>query len=191
MEDYIGTIKIFAFNFAPRNWASCDGQLLSIAQNQALFSLIGTIYGGDGRTTFALPDLRGKIAIGEGTGPGLSPRPIGQVGGSETNVMSLAQLPAHDHQTNLDGQGINAGVSIPAVNDDGTTDETENNILANSAGSYAAASAADTSLGAFNAAVTGTANSSTVGSSAPINNMQPYLSLNYCICLQGLFPPRN
>ena len=191
MQPMIGEMRMFGGNFAPRGWAFCKGQLLAISQHTALFSILGTTYGGDGRTTFGLPDLRGRAGIGDGTGPGLTNRRLGEQGGSQENVLSANQMAAHTHQTNFDGQGVNAGVSIPAVNDDGTTDETENNILANSAGSYAAASAADTTLGAFSAAVTGTANSSSVGSGAPINNMQPYLAVSYCICIEGIYPPRS
>ena len=125
MEEYIGTVKAFGFGFAPRNWASCDGQLLPIASYTALFSLLGTTYGGDGRTTFGLPDLRGHAPIGDGTAPGFSNRPLGQKGGSETNTLSTAQMPAHGHVVALDGQGITSQVAIPTVNDEGTLEETE------------------------------------------------------------------
>ncbi len=94
-DPFVGEIRMFAGNFAPRNFAFCDGQLVAISQNNALFSLFGTIYGGDGRTTFGLPDLRGRVPLHMGTGPGLSPRPIGQKGGSETVALSAANLPAH------------------------------------------------------------------------------------------------
>ena len=96
-EPFIGQIQPFAFNFAPRNWALCDGQLLPISQNTALFSLIGTTYGGDGRTTFGLPDLRGRVPIHQGHGPGLSSYVIGQTGGSATNTLTQAQMPSHTH----------------------------------------------------------------------------------------------
>ena len=105
-EPFIGEIRIFGFNFAPRGWALCDGQLLPISQNSALFSLLGTIYGGDGRTTFALPDLRGRAALHEGTGPGLSPRQLGQRSGSETNTLTVNQLPPHTHQARADTQSM-------------------------------------------------------------------------------------
>ena len=192
MEEYLGTIKAFGFNFAPRGWAQCHGQLLPINQYDALFSLLGTTYGGDGRTTFGLPDLRGHVPIGDGTAPGFSNRRLGQKGGSETNVLNATQLPAHHHAVNFAGQNINASVSVPAVNDDGTLEETENNIIANHANAFAAASAADTTLGAFSAPVTGTANSGNTGSSAQVNNMQPFLSLNFCIYIVGgIYPPRS
>ena len=191
MEEYIGTIKAFGFGFAPRGWASCDGQLMPISGNDALFSLLGTTYGGDGRTTFGLPDLRGRSPLGDGAGSGLSNRQLGEKVGTETNVLNVTQLPAHNHAVSFDGQNINAGVSIPSVNDDGTTDESEGNILANSAGSYAAPTAADTTLSAFNAAVTGTVNSTNTGNNAAVNNIQPSLAVNYCICLVGIYPPRS
>ena len=194
MDEYLGTIKAFAFNFAPRGWAQCHGQLLPIASYDALFSLLGTTYGGDGRTTFGLPDLRGHVPIGEGQAPGFSNRRLGQKGGSETNVLNETQLPSHHHAINFAGQNINASVSVPAVNDEGTLEETENNIIANQANAFAAASAADATLGAFTAPVTGTANTANSGSAAPaeVNNMQPFLSLNFCIYIAGgVYPPRS
>ena len=191
MEDYMGTVQAFAFGFAPRGWLPCDGQLLAISQYTALFSLLGTTYGGDGRTTFGLPDLRGHCAISQGTSPGFTNRRLGEKGGSETNTLTVNQLAPHHHTVDFTGQNINSSVGVPAVNDDGTTDETEGNILANSTGSYAASSAADTTLATFNAPVGGSMQSANTGSGTPINNMQPYLTLNYCICVEGLYPPRN
>ena len=191
MEDFIGTIKLFGFNFAPRGWALCEGQLMSISQNTALFSLLGTTYGGDGRTTFGLPDLRSRVAVGQGRGPGLTDRKLGSHSGSETNVLNIQQLPAHGHAVNFDGQNITAGVTIPSVNDDGTLEESEGNILANKAGAYAASNAADASLAPFNAPISGSLQSGNTGNSQPINNMQPFVTINYAICLQGLFPSRS
>ncbi|MEO1032183.1 MAG: tail fiber protein [Bacteroidota bacterium] len=191
MEEFIGTVKAFAFGFTPRGWAPCEGQLMSIAQNQALFSLLGTTYGGDGRTTFGLPDLRGRSPMSQGNGPGLSDKKLGQKGGTETNFIQVSQLPPHSHVTDFNGQNVVAGVGVPAVNDDGTLEETEGNILANSANSYAAASAADTTLSPFNATVSGSAQSQITGGGQAVNNMQPFLALNYCICLQGVYPSRS
>ena len=105
MEEYIGTVKPFAFGFTPRGWLACEGQLLSIAQFTTLFSLLGTTYGGDGRTTFGLPDLRGHAPIGDGRGPGLTDRRMGQKGGSETNTLNVAQMASHNHTTNFTGKG--------------------------------------------------------------------------------------
>ena len=120
MEEFIGTIKAIGFGFTPRGWFPCNGQLLSIAQNQTLFSLLGTTYGGDGRTTFGLPDLRGRVPMSQGAGPGLSAKTLGEKGGTQTNVLTQGQLPPHGHLTDFNGQNVVAGVSIPAVNDDGT-----------------------------------------------------------------------
>lgn len=191
MDEYMGTVKAFGFGFTPRGWLPCDGQLLAITQYTALFSLLGTIYGGDGRTTFGLPDLRGYAPIGDGTGPGLTPRPIGAKGGSETNILNANQLPAHSHTVDFSGQSANAKVDIPALNDEGTLEETENNVLANHTGAYAASSAADTSLGSFSAPLVGTVQSTSAGASQPVNNMQPFLAVNYCICVEGIYPPRS
>jgi microcystin-dependent protein len=111
-EPYVGEIRMFAGNFAPRGWAFCDGQLLAVAQNDALFSLLGTIYGGDGRTTFGLPDLRGRVPIHAGSGPGLSPRRLGEKGGQEDVTLSLNELPQHDHM--LIGSNTDASTDEPA-----------------------------------------------------------------------------
>ena len=108
-DPFIGEIKMFAGNFAPRGWALCDGQLLAVSQNDALFSLFGTIYGGDGRTTFGLPDLRGRIPIHAGSGPGLSPRRLGAKGGAENVTLTTAQLPAHKHDIFASSAGASAG----------------------------------------------------------------------------------
>ncbi|WP_412986859.1 phage tail protein [Pontimicrobium sp. IMCC45349] len=191
MEDYIGTITAFGFGFTPRGWMPCNGQLLAISQNETLFSLLGTTYGGDGRTTFALPDLRGTVPISQGQSPGHTNRRIGEKGGSETNTLSVSQMAPHSHVTDFNGQNVNAVVSIPSLNDDGSSDESEGTVLANHTGAYAPASSADTSLAAFNAGVSGTAQSTPTGSGTPINNMQPFLTLNYCICTVGIYPPRN
>ena len=191
MEPFIGQIQAFGFNFAPRGWAACNGQLLPIAQNTALFSLLGTTYGGDGRTTFGLPDLRGRAPMHYGNGPGLTSRPLGQHSGSEINILNSNQLPAHKHAIDFTSQTVNASVSIPAVNDDGTTDETENNVLANNAASFSPSANADTNLFPFNAKVNGSANTTNTGASSPVNNMQPYLVVNYCIATVGIFPPRS
>ncbi len=99
MEPFIGMICAFGFNFAPRNWASCSGQLVSIAENNAMYALLGTSFGGDGRVSFGLPDLRGRVMVGMGAGPGLSPKNIGQIGGLETGVLNVSQMPVHLYQT--------------------------------------------------------------------------------------------
>ncbi len=191
MDEFIGTIKAFGFSWAPRGWAQCNGQLLPIAQYQAVFSLLGTTYGGDGRTTFALPDLRGRVPINQGTGAGLSNRTMGAKSGTESNVLNINQMPSHAHQVNFTGQSATASVSIPAVNDGGTLEETEGNILANHAGAFAAATSADTSLSAFTSPLQGMAATTSEGGTTPVNNMPPFLAVNYCICLEGIYPSRN
>ncbi len=174
-EPFLGEIKLFAGNFAPRGWAFCDGQLLPINQNTALFSILGTTYGGDGRTTFALPDLRGRVAINPRTGPGLTNRQLGERGGAERNTLTVAQMPAHNH---------NVTVSNPVYADEATSDDPKERYPAVS-GENMYHHDTDT----VGAAPVVTENS--VGGSQPVNNMQPYTCINYIICLQGIFPSRN
>jgi microcystin-dependent protein len=171
MEPFIAQIMLFGGNFAPRGWAFCDGQLLPISNHQALFSLIGTTYGGDGRTTFALPDLRGRVPCHAGTGPGLSPRQIGQRFGEEDVTLSEANMPVHSHALQtaasgaLDPRGQAGGSLGPAQIYVGSG-ETPNTAL--------------------NAASIGTS-----GGSQAHDNMQPTLCINYIIALEGIFPPRS
>lgn len=168
---FIGQVIMFGGNFAPINWAFCDGSLQSIAQNTALFSLLGTTYGGNGQTTFALPDLRGRVPIGMGQGPGLSPYTIGETGGVENVTLTTNQLPAHTH-------------TAACTTDIGDT--------TNPAGNFWAAQPA---LGSYTAPPGGSAMDSgsvnTAGSSQPHNNIIPYQSINYVIALFGVFPSRN
>lgn len=187
MEPMIAEIRMFAGNFAPRSWALCNGQLLSISENQALFSLLGTTYGGDGRTTFALPDLRGRAAMHSGQGPGLSPRPLGQRSGTQTNTMTTLQMPAHNHIAVVGGQ-----VRMPVSGNNADESGPDGNYIANLTGGLTAYHG-DASAGEFYGGLT---NEITVavqnnGGSQPINNMQPYLVINYIIALQGIFPSRN
>ncbi|TQV76870.1 phage tail protein [Aliikangiella marina] len=126
VEPFIGEIRYFGFNFCPRGWTSAGGQLLPIAQNQALFSLYGTMYGGDGRTTFGLPDLRGRFVLGPGTGPGLSPNRIGQKGGVETITLTQAQLPNHSHEVRVSGNGNKRGVEVNKKGQQGKKIKTSN-----------------------------------------------------------------
>ncbi|MBX2928522.1 MAG: phage tail protein [Saprospiraceae bacterium] len=172
MEPFIGQIQAFGFNFAPRGWATCDGQLLSIAQYQALFSLLGTTYGGNGTTNFALPDFRGRVMMHQGAGPGLTPRSMGERGGVETNTLSAGNLPAHSHP-----------VAIPVSTGNANSEEPAGNVLAaTNNNQYAAAPTAGVSYHPFS---TGNA-----GSSIPVNNVQPYLVVNVCIALEGIYPSR-
>ena len=151
----------------------CDGSLLPISQNTALFSLLGTTYGGDGRTTFALPDLRGRMMLHEGTGPGLSNRRIGEKGGSETNTLTINHMAPHVH-----------GVTMPVSSDDASTEEANGNVLATAAANVYAA---NPSNGEFYRAF----DTVSAGAGSPLNNMSPYLVVNICIAMQGVYPSRN
>ena len=170
MEPFIGEIRLVGFNFAPRGWARCEGQLLPIASNTALFSLLGTTYGGDGRTTFGLPDLRGRAAVGIGNGPGLSSKSWGQRGGSETHTLSANQMPAHGH-----------GLSIATAAEGDANDP---------AGRYLA----QTDARAYTATGPGTALASgtdSAGGGQAVNHQSPYLAMYYVIATQGIFPSRS
>jgi microcystin-dependent protein len=170
-EPYIGEIRMFAGNFAPRGWALCDGQLLPISQYTALFSILGTTYGGDGRTTFALPDLRGRTPIHAGHGPGLSSRALGQQGGEENHTLTLSEIPPHAHSLRGDSRVA-------------STDSPSNAAPARNAGGIP-------SYGdSLDVTMNGNAIQST-GGGLPHNTMQPYLTVNFIIALQGIFPPRN
>lgn len=172
-EPFIAEIRIFAGNFAPRGWAFCDGQLLPISQNTALFSLIGTTYGGDGRTTTALPNLQGRAPMHPGRGPGLTERRLGQKGGVETVTLSEAQMPNHTHSMNAANRN---GEDRPAVG----------NALARSTGGamYQTNTTANL-VDMANQALPAT------GGSQSHNNMQPFLTMNFIIALVGLYPSRS
>jgi microcystin-dependent protein len=172
MDPYIAEIRILACNFAPRGWAMCNGQLLPIQQNTALFSLIGTFYGGNGTTTFALPNLQGNVPMHAGSGPGLTPRSLGELGGSSSVTLLTSEMPAHPHD-------------LKAVSSVSNRTAPQGNSLAraNGATPYAPAGPPNTSLSNLALVV--------AGSGQPHNNMQPYLTLNFCIALQGVFPARN
>lgn len=168
MDPFIAEITIVACNFAPRGWAFCNGQLLPIAQNTALFSLIGTTYGGDGRTTTALPNLQGRMPMGEGRGPGLTSRVLGEKGGTESVALALSQIPSHTHRL----QGTTAG-----------TTQGPNGGLLNSGNFYGPATA-----------ITGNLYPSSVenaGGGQAHSNGQPIIAMNYCIALTGLYPSRS
>ena len=182
MEGYIAEIRMFAGNFAPRGWAFCAGQLLSIAQNTALFSLVGTTYGGNGQTTFGLPDFRGRVAVGTGAGPGLSSIDLGEAAGAETTTLTTLNMPAHVHSFST--------TATPACNTGaGNADSPLGNILAGSATdeNYAAPGTANGTM----APITVAGNTGIAGSNQPFSNRQPYLGMNYIICLEGIYPSRN
>lgn len=172
MEPFVGQIQAFGFNFAPRGWAMCNGQLMSINENTALFSLLGTIYGGDGRTTFALPGLRGRSMIHSGQGPGLSNIQIGQKGGWENVTLQTTNLPAHNHATvmNLGGTAEEAGAG---------------HFLATSNALFSEDAAAGSTLNA------GAITSGNTGGGQSFNNRNPFLGINVCIALLGIYPSRN
>ena len=166
-DPFIAEVRLFAGNFAPRTWAFCDGQLLPIAQNTALFSLIGTTYGGDGRTTTQLPDLRGRAAMHPGRGPGLTSRRLGQKGGVNRVTLTNAQVPDHGHELRASGEPANTSVAGPG----------------------SALASSDKRFGVLrDDEVMSSAAISTVGASQPHNNMQPYIGINFIICLQGIYP---
>ncbi|MFT6000217.1 MAG: microcystin-dependent protein [Neolewinella sp.] len=177
----IGQIQMLPYNFAPRSWAFCDGQILAISTNTALFSLLGTIYGGDGRTTFALPDLRGRAALHQGTGPGLSLRPNGQRSGTQDYTLNVQNLASHNHQL-----GAGSTLSIPVSGEDADQDEAAGKYLANGTFYH---NNPDGVYGAGALPASGT--TLPTGSNQTINNMQPYLTMHWCIALVGTYPSRS
>jgi len=172
MDPFVAEIRIFPFNFAPKGWAFCDGQILPLSQNTALFSLLGTTYGGDGKSNFALPDMQGNAPMHPGQGPGLSLHDLGEMGGSETVTLLQSEIPSHSHALSADVLDI-ADTNVASPN----------------------ASLALTSGGTLYQAASNTTMDPNVllpaGGSAPHNNMQPYLTLSFCIALQGVYPPRT
>lgn len=177
-EQYLAEIRMFAGNFAPRGWAFCAGQILSIAQNQALFALLGTTYGGDGRTTFALPDLRGRVPLGTGAGAGLSNIVLGETVGEESHTLLAHEMPAHVHP---------AQATVRASSADGVNNSPQNSFLA--AASSAAIYADDANATMNPAAAQVTVNPA--GGNQPHNNMQPSLGMNFIIAMEGIFPSRD
>jgi microcystin-dependent protein len=175
-DPFVAEIRIFPFNFPPTGWAFCDGQLLPLSQNTALFSLLGTTYGGNGKSNFALPDLQGRSPMHPGQGPGLSLHDLGETGGSEAVTLLTSEMPAHAHTV---GRALDAlGNSLTPV-----------------ASLWAQAGSVRAAVNSYNAGPpTGAMKPDVVqpaGGSLPHNNMQPYLTLNFCIALQGVFPPRT
>ena len=170
-DPFVAEIRIFPFNFAPKGWAWCDGQLLPLSQNTALFSLLGTTYGGDGKSNFALPDIQGNAVMHQGQGPGLSLHDLGETGGSETVTLLESEIPAHSHATNASeadglertpkGQLLATGISISQYQTPGPLTGLSPNAVA------------------------------PAGGDQPHNNLQPYLTFYFNIALQGVFPPRT
>lgn len=172
-DPFVAEIRIFPFNFAPRGWAWCDGQLMPLSQNTALFSLLGTTYGGNGKSNFALPDLQGRAPMHPGQGPGLSLHDLGETGGSETSTLLESEIPAHSHALGAQNIAL-GGLATPAGN---TLNRPASGNL------YSSASAALVSMAPEGIAP--------AGGDQPHNNLQPYLTFYFCIALQGVFPPRG
>ena len=175
-DQFVAEIRLFAGNFAPIGWAVCDGQVLSISQNTALFSLLGTFYGGDGKSTFGLPNLQGAFPMhaGASAGPGLTPRSTGETGGAPTVALTKDQIPSHTH-------AVNSASAATAGTPDGTT-----SLAPNSAGHAMYHHATPKTHGHMDASTVLAA-----GGGAPHDNLQPYLALSFIIALQGIFPPRQ
>jgi microcystin-dependent protein len=207
-QPYIGAIFIWAGTFAPRGYAFCNGQILSIAQNQALFSILGTTYGGNGTTTFALPNLCGRAPFGAGVpaqGTGLTTLTLGEVGGNESITLTQNNMPLHNHTAAFTStSGGSADIAIPAVAGSNATTNTPGSTTVLSKGVTAdrestpinvySAATADTTLKPFPASVSGGSGNVTVnaaGGSQPFNIHPPYLALNFIIALEGIYPPRN
>lgn len=165
-EPFLGEIRVFPFGYAPSGWAKCNGQLLQIQQNQALYALLGVTYGGDGRNTFALPNLQGRVPLNVSDA-----HPYGQVGGEEAHTLTISEIPQHTHE--ISGSSDPASTKVATGNVWGTTASTQPVYTANSTGTMS-----ENALG-------------TAGSSQAHSNMQPFTVVNFCIALQGIFPPRN
>lgn len=172
-DPFVAEIRIFGFNFAPKGWAFCDGQLLPLSQNTALFSLLGTTYGGDGKSNFALPDLQGRVPMHPGQGPGLSLHDLGETGGSDMVTLLESEIPAHSHMLMASNEvgdyPTPDGASFSRVTTDNIyQSDTNTNLVSMSDQALAPA-----------------------GGDLPHNNLQPYLTVSFCIALQGVFPPRT
>lgn len=191
-DPMLGSVCLVGFNFCPRNFLPAEGQLISISSNTALFALLGTTYGGDGRTTFALPDLRGRAPIHFGAGPGLSNYPMGQRGGFEAVNLTALQMPAHNHTASVDLSAVTA--TLNAASTGGDTAVPTGNVLADSRRSAIySTGAADQSLDASAVSIGGIAAATTAnaGNGASHENRPPYLAMRYCVAVQGIFPSRN
>jgi microcystin-dependent protein len=178
MEAFMGSIMLFAGNFPPRGWMYCQGQTLQIAQYQALFSLLGTFYGGNGTTTFQLPDLRSRVPVGTGQGTGLSSWNLGQLQGDEAVVITTNQLPSHNHNVQVSGSPANSNAA-------------GGNYLAVANGDFSGDPVTVNTYNGTPNAVLGPSSISNTGLGQPVANIQPSLGLNYIICLEGIYPSRN
>jgi microcystin-dependent protein len=174
-DQFVAEIRIFPFNFAPKGWAFCNGQLMPISQNTALFSLLGTAYGGDGKSTFALPSLQGSSPMQSGQGPGLSLRDLGELGGEQAVTLLTTEMPAHNHGAIA---AVGTGQGSPVNNVWASGLKTGPSVYTPSGTNNS-----DVQMGPLALSVT--------GGNQPHNNMMPFLTLNFCIALQGIFPPRS
>ncbi|HWF81787.1 MAG TPA: tail fiber protein [Streptosporangiaceae bacterium] len=175
MDPFVAEIRIFPFNFAPKGWAFCDGQILPLSQNTALFSLLGTTYGGDGKSNFALPNLQGSAPMFDGQGPGLSLHDLGETGGSDTVSLLESEIPSHSHALQASAHSASVGTPGPTVALGRSSPAT---MYKMPTGSPQPVPLSDSAL-------------APAGGDQPHNNMMPYLTLNFCIALQGVFPPRS
>lgn len=181
MEGVIGYVTMFAGNFAPKNWAFCQGQIINIASNTALFSILGTVYGGNGTTTFGLPNLAGRVIVGVGQGPGLSQYSLGQVGGVETTTLNVTQMPAHVHP-------VAVTAANPATDSDSSTATATTAVYArdsNGISPYVSSPSVNMAPLQGNLTMTST------GSNTPYSNLRPVIGMNQIICMYGVYPARN
>jgi microcystin-dependent protein len=172
---FLAEIRIFALNFAPRGWALCNGQLLSISANSALFALIGTYYGGNGTSNFGLPNLQGAVPMHQGNGPGLTPRVVGETGGSDTVTLLTTEMPQHTHAVQADADNNNA-----------TASSASGAVFVNASPLLTFSNSASPQTATMSSAMVTVA-----GESQPHNNLMPYLTMTFCIALQGIFPTRT
>ncbi len=190
-EPYLGEIMMIGWGYAPRDWALCDGQLLAISNYAALYALLSTKFGGDGRVSFGLPDLRGRVALHPGTGPGLTPRTWGQKTGQEYVTLTEAEMPAHTHLQ----VPPTLEAALPASNTGGTTDDPSGNILAGTTGRggdrFASLSDANTSMPVILSGSGGSTETGSAGGNQSHNNMMPFLGIYHAIAMEGVFPPRG
>jgi microcystin-dependent protein len=203
-DPYLGEIRMVGFNFAPNGWALCQGQLLAISQNSALFSLLGTYYGGNGVSTFQLPNLQGRTPVGVGQGVGLSTINIGEIGGTENTTLTIANMPQHTHAATVTGGGTVTGdIAIPASTS--TAAQTESGVpgtttvlgpvsVSGRSGMLYSTSTPDTTLKPFSVSLQATApavQNALTGNNTPVALRNPYVGVNFCIALEGVFPSRG
>ncbi len=191
MEGFIGEIRMFGGNFSPKSWSFCQGQILPISSNTALFSILGTTYGGNGTTTFGLPNLMGRAAVGQGRGPGLSDYALGEVGGQTNVTLNLATMPAHNH---IVSGSVTATAPALASSSDATTPEVgDKQFPATTTSAELYSATADDVMGAYQTQVSFPSGLtvSSVGASIPFSTLDPTLAVYYIICMFGVFPSRN